>query len=1098
MQKQCTNGYKGRLCAICANDDGVMRASNSDFECNTCYTRHTSIVITILSFVANVATVLFTIIVTFMTDYTEDENMGIGDLFKVFIVHMQFFIIVTRININWPTSISFITSLMSACTGVVARVYAPSCMLDASATPEDVAAITQLVAIISPLLTILVVAVLWMIIRVIVFNLDNATRTEQKLDMRTINEYKTDRVRRLMEKRQDDGDDGLATGTSSDSPYCLYGHGYDAYMDLRAVDLLPAASYGQVEAGGTITTNTQQTNEAGTPLGIPPPPPPALNPCEVGRTYGGQGGAGLSYVHTGLPIQEGSVVEEMERSSSGAAFREGDEQHGDQQQQKWHLSLAHMEQKPSSVGSREEAKLPDKASWRSPSTQNRATEMAATVLPEEEAEKEHDSPNDAFYFPGAGNSRRPLLPLPPRPNEMPAAATSKKGLPPPSPPPAPLPSPPAPSPPQLSDAKVQADDGNETDGSGSVRHVRPASTPNVDGNPGSDPGSYIRSQSVPQVVAVAAGVPCPNDAGTTKSTQRSVVTSRTPSRSPLSLTTRASLEPLAQVPATSSPAAPPRSTGEGISINAGGGTSPQRGFESRSSQLSEVITNNATGSAEGSSAQVPAPLKGKSNSGRSKYKNLAVRLVGLDSFREMDTAVHTGTTGSDRAATGGGMNQAERGREGGRAAVIGPNGSQSPSEYLRRKLTEGSTWVRSFFTYDEEAAPLDGQVRWASLANIHRTMAWWRQELLIVMIACFVLYPAWAQATLQIFACYYLDDGTGFYPEHQLAQWGKGYWILNMNQECYLGQHARVWVPIGIVCIFIICAGIPLLTFMATWTHRTALGTVHVVQTYGFLYRRYNHENFYWWESAMQVQTLLLVVVDVFGRILAVYQQAVLLMLVLMLVMWANMFFQPLKHKVLERMSNLSLAILSFTVALGLFFIPPVERKDPVTSAAATAIGAIIVILNAGLLLYFIFVIWIHGREAINRKVEAAKQRVVTVGAKVHTGTQKVLRAIRHRVSSGTAIIRQQMDLSSLIHIRTYAHTHIHTCTCIHTHRRTDAQTHRCTYTQTSNWFPPQMYIPLSLLPPSSIHFALFVYVFNKFLLLYPFPYSSPVLHKTT
>ncbi|GIL61103.1 hypothetical protein Vafri_15500, partial [Volvox africanus] len=332
--------------------------------------------------------------------------------------------------------------------------------------------------------------------------------------------------------------------------------------------------------------------------------------------------------------------------------------------------------------------------------------------------------------------------------------------------------------------------------------------------------------------------------------------------------------------------------------------------------------------------------------------------------------------------------------------------SRPSSGYLRRKLTQGSTWVRSFFTYDEEAAPPDGQVRWASLANIHRTMAWWRQELLVVMIACFVLYPAWAQATLQIFACYYLDDGTGYYPVYQLAQWGKGYWILNMNQECYLGNHSKVWVPIGIACIFIICVGIPLLTFMVTWTHRTALSTIHVVQTYGFLYRRYDYESFYWWEAAMQLQTLLLVVVDVFGRVLAVYQQAVLLMLVLMLIMWANMFFQPLKHKVLERMSSLSLAVLSFTVALGLFFIPPADRKDPVTKGVASAIGAIIVILNAGLILYFIYVMWTHGQEALNRSMTAAKKKVVVAGTKVHTSMRIVLSAVRHHVSSASQNLR--------------------------------------------------------------------------------------------
>ncbi len=36
-------------------------------------------------------------------------------------------------------------------------------------------------------------------------------------------------------------------------------------------------------------------------------------------------------------------------------------------------------------------------------------------------------------------------------------------------------------------------------------------------------------------------------------------------------------------------------------------------------------------------------------------------------------------------------------------------------------------------------------------------------------------------------------------------------------------------------------------------------------------------DGFYYWESVIQLQTLLLVLVDVFGKVLPVYQQAVLL-----------------------------------------------------------------------------------------------------------------------------------------------------------------------------------------------------------------------------
>jgi hypothetical protein len=41
------------------------------------------------------------------------------------------------------------------------------------------------------------------------------------------------------------------------------------------------------------------------------------------------------------------------------------------------------------------------------------------------------------------------------------------------------------------------------------------------------------------------------------------------------------------------------------------------------------------------------------------------------------------------------------------------------------------------------------------------------------------------------------DDGSGPYPDFQLAQWGLGYWILNMNQQCYSGGALRTLMELG-------------------------------------------------------------------------------------------------------------------------------------------------------------------------------------------------------------------------------------------------------------------------------------------------------------
>ncbi|GIL61099.1 hypothetical protein Vafri_15500, partial [Volvox africanus] len=643
MQKQCTEGYKGHLCAICANDDGVIRASNGDFECNECFSRSTSITIAVLGFVANVLTVLITILLTFMTDYTEEEDMGVGDLLKVFIVHMQFFVIVTRININWPPSISFITSLLSAFTGAVAKVYAPSCMLNANATPEEVAAINQLVAITSPLLTTLFVALMWMIIRVILVNIENGSWTEQKVDMRTIEEYKMDRVRRQAKKQQpkslkENGMDGLGASTSTDSPYAAYGYEYDAYTDLRAVDLLPVSSSDQVEAGGTATINGQFTEAAvpqdgSDPLGSPMAP---------GEAYGNQVGVQLSSIHIGLPIQEGIVGEDAEKPGS---FKEGEQN----LQRQRRPSLASTDRKPS-VGSREEAHLPAETALLLSPTQEAARGMPPAAIAAagmedkaampgqeevtEEMEEERGSPNDDFFYPGvvATHGPKTMLPLPPWPNEMPAGA--KAELPPP-----PLPPPVVPTL-QSANSVPPIRDGVEESVSSGVNSSRITNPSTSAANPGSSLRPNNSTLSTSQAIVSPFGAAA---SGTAPRSVLAAVQLRSPSSSFQALRIHGSLDGLGQAGVISDHPRRSPTPGEVIASSSGDGANLPPVFESSPSHMiSDTTSATAVGNVEGSKIPVTVQMKREFSSGRGKFANLAVRPILPDSFRETSTW-HTGS-----------------------------------------------------------------------------------------------------------------------------------------------------------------------------------------------------------------------------------------------------------------------------------------------------------------------------------------------------------------------------------------------------------------------------------------------------------------------
>ncbi|KXZ43360.1 hypothetical protein GPECTOR_93g630 [Gonium pectorale] len=113
---------------------------------------------------------------------------------------------------------------------------------------------------------------------------------------------------------------------------------------------------------------------------------------------------------------------------------------------------------------------------------------------------------------------------------------------------------------------------------------------------------------------------------------------------------------------------------------------------------------------------------------------------------------------------------------------------------------------------------------------------------LLVMIAIFILYPGWAQAALSVFACSKIDtETTGHQSPFEKAAWRHGYWVRDMAQECYTGVHQRLYVPIGIASVIVLCLGPPLASFLILWKHRTEIwnNSRIVRQRYSFLYTRY-------------------------------------------------------------------------------------------------------------------------------------------------------------------------------------------------------------------------------------------------------------------
>ncbi|KAG2484480.1 hypothetical protein HYH03_016713 [Edaphochlamys debaryana] len=719
MERQCSQGYTGNLCGACQSVDGELYASDADFECNKCFSRGASIALLVVFYAVNVFIIVISVLLLFLEDYTQEEELAVGDMLKIVIVHCQYFVIISRLGISWPASITGLAGVAGVITGAVKQVFTPSCLLSGTPTSAEQAKAEVAAGLVAPLILTTTACLLW-IVRYGFWHARNASSPAPAPDRRTLMEYRQAR-------------------------------------NFRGPDWQPQAPPLHYAA-----SNRSAVSNVGSQRGTAQGPNPFLQ--QHPGIQDSQNGAGAS--------QYGNSLYSQPPPPAGGADSTLTQRHAN----------SRSAQAPSTT----------------PAASSQQHTSAKSLL----------TPSQALE-----TSRGPE-PTPSTPSQGPTPSNR------------------------------------------SSHHS------------GSQPSKALSQGQDQDPRDAPASIAPANSRGRRNSTH---------------------MQPLAAVPSVGSPLAP----------------SPSKAYN-----------------------RVPSV-----------------------------------------------------------AASIASNGEGKPGKggKPRRTLYER---VRSFFTIS------DDKDRWAALRNMDRGLALWRQLLLVTMMALFILYPSWAQvcykqssqgghldldpswaqSSLEIFACYYLDDGSGAWPQNQLAQWGRGYWVRDMNQECYAGTHAKLWLPIGIVFIVVVCVGIPLLSFAIMFHHRHQLGTVHVAQCYGSLYRRYK-DYAYYWQTITQVQTLLLVVVDVFGRVLPAYQHAMLLQIVLVLTIMFNTYAEPTKFPQLERMEFLSLSVLAVTIALALFFVPPVGRKDLVSAAAANGIGAVVLIINIGICLYFVWVVWTTAHDKLSRFFARAQKR---------------------------------------------------------------------------------------------------------------------------
>lgn len=71
------------------------------------------------------------------------------------------------------------------------------------------------------------------------------------------------------------------------------------------------------------------------------------------------------------------------------------------------------------------------------------------------------------------------------------------------------------------------------------------------------------------------------------------------------------------------------------------------------------------------------------------------------------------------------------------------------------------------------------------------------------------------------------------------ATWAQGYWVLDMDQQCYSGVHAVLYLPLGIVFVLLYCVAPPLAVLLLLLSRRRRLGDRDTLQLFGFVFNDY-------------------------------------------------------------------------------------------------------------------------------------------------------------------------------------------------------------------------------------------------------------------
>ncbi|CDW74086.1 UNKNOWN [Stylonychia lemnae] len=137
---------------------------------------------------------------------------------------------------------------------------------------------------------------------------------------------------------------------------------------------------------------------------------------------------------------------------------------------------------------------------------------------------------------------------------------------------------------------------------------------------------------------------------------------------------------------------------------------------------------------------------------------------------------------------------------------------------------------------------------------------------------------------------------------------------------CWSPEHTFYSYFVALPCIVVWGLGIPFFALAILIKQRYKLENFDTRQKYGFLYRGYRKE-YYYWEIVIMYRKILIIFTSVFISNFGIVAQALIIFFILIIFLLINFKKQPFNTQILNDLETLSLITSMITIYCGLFFI---------------------------------------------------------------------------------------------------------------------------------------------------------------------------------